>query len=210
MKVSGGYLPPNEIEQLQVITGGLEAQYGDITGGAIVASTKGPSQNLAIYLDGETSKFLDAYGRTELNASVSGPILKKNNRSIIGYRFGGRYIHHDDDGPSFEPNRYLTRSALDNLQANPVRRIGSTYFNTGEFNTESLTEERKARINEQSDNLDLNGKLDFRLTSRMDLQIGGGWTDSKNRFAPSRAWAFANYDNTVSYTHLTLPTKRIV
>ena len=31
----GAYLPPNEIEQLQVITGGLEAQYGDVTGGLI-------------------------------------------------------------------------------------------------------------------------------------------------------------------------------
>lgn len=201
VKVSGGYLPPNEIEQLQIITGGLEAQYGDVTGGAIVASTKGPSQNLAIYLDGETSKYLDPFGRTEINASVSGPILKKDNRSIIGFRLGGRYIHHDDDGPSFEPNVYLTQSSVDRINANPVRRIGATYFNEGEFNTSSLTEERRARINEQSNNLDLNGKLDFRISPRMDVQIGGGWTDFKNRYAPSvsnqpsRYWAFANYDN---------------
>lgn len=49
VKVSGAYLPPSELEQLQVITGGLEAQYGDVTGGVVVASTRGPSQNFNLY-----------------------------------------------------------------------------------------------------------------------------------------------------------------
>lgn len=195
VKVSGAYIPPNEVEQLQVITGGLEAQYGDVTGGVLVASTKGPSRLFSLYVDGETSKYLDAYGRTELNASTSGPIWKKDNKSIIGFRLAGRFIHHDDDGASFEPIRYIKESELKRIEANPVRRIGATNFNEAEFNTLAITEWSKARKNEQSDNLDLNGKLDFRLAPSMSLQLGGGFTNSKNRFAPSRQWAFANYEN---------------
>jgi|SRR5688500_15540656 len=35
--------PQSEIEQLQVITGGIESKYGDVTGGLISLTTKGPS-----------------------------------------------------------------------------------------------------------------------------------------------------------------------
>lgn len=195
VKVSGAYLPPNELEQLQVITGGLEAQYGDVTGGVVVASTRGPSQNFNFYLDGETSKYLDPYGRSEVNVSTSGPIWKKDNKSIIGFRLGGRYIGSFDDSPSFQSRRYMKESEVDRLEANPLRKVGAAYFPEGEFNTTSITEWSKTTKNNQSRNYDLNGKLDFRLPANIDIQLGGGYTDSKDRFSPSNAWSLANYRN---------------
>ena len=41
IRVQGSLIPESEIEQLQVITGGIEAQYGDVTGGIISITTKG-------------------------------------------------------------------------------------------------------------------------------------------------------------------------
>lgn len=197
IRVSGGYLPPNEIEQLQVITGGIEAQYGDVTGGVIVASTKGPSSKLNVYLDGETSKWLDPYERTEINTSVSGPILKnKDGRSVIGFRVGGRFLNFLDDNPSYAPLHYMKSESISNLESRPIFDIGNgTIHPTGEFNFTDNSFSSRAQLNEQRKDIDLNGKLDFRLTNAIDVQLGGGYSDIKNHFAPSRAWAYANYQN---------------
>ncbi|HHH54869.1 MAG TPA: TonB-dependent receptor, partial [Bacteroidetes bacterium] len=57
-----GLVPQSEIEQMQVITGGLEAKYGDATGGLISITTKGPSQKFSGGAEVETSQYLDPYG----------------------------------------------------------------------------------------------------------------------------------------------------
>lgn len=208
--VSGGYLPPSEIDQLQVITGGLEAQYGDVTGGFISATTKGPSDRLSIYLDGETSKFLDPWERSEVNAAISGPIYKNSNgQSVVGFRLSGRYIHHLDDDPSYSDLRYMKTSAISKLGENPVTRLeNGTTFPSGEFNITDNSEYSRIRRNQQNTNYDLNGKLDFRVSNAITLQIGGGYTDNKNLFTPGdndvngRSWDFANYQrNPTNFTN---------
>ncbi|MBP9132647.1 MAG: TonB-dependent receptor [Saprospiraceae bacterium] len=204
IRVAGAYLPPNEIEQLQVITGGLEAQYGDVTGGLIVATTKGPSSYYSVYADAETSKFLDPYERSEFNVSTSGPILKdKNNQPLIGFRLGARYVGSKDPSPNYDPLHYMSADRIKELEANPVRNIGAAgAYSAGEFNLTQNTYSSKIGINNQSKNLDFNGKLDFRISKTIDVQAGFGYQDSKSRYAPqedgvysSRSWEFANYEN---------------
>ncbi|MBK8841564.1 MAG: carboxypeptidase regulatory-like domain-containing protein [Saprospiraceae bacterium] len=207
IRVNGGYLPPSEIEQLQIITGGLESQYGDVTGGIIVATTKGPSGKFNLYVDGETSKFLDVYERSEINVSTSGPILKdKNNKSIIGFRLGGRFLNNKDDNAPFDPVAYMNEDQIKFLEANPVRDIGvGGKYSAGEFDLSKNTSLSKFSKNEQRRDIDLNGKLDFRISSAIDVQLGVGYSDIENHFAPSsneqnynytsRQWAFANYLN---------------
>ena len=197
IRVNGGYLPPSEIEQLQIITGGLESQYGDVTGGIIVATTKGPSGKFNLYLDGETSKFLDVYERSEINVSTSGPILKdKNNKSIIGFRLGGRFLNNKDDNAPFDPVAYMNEDQIKFLEANPVRNIGAGgTYSGGEFDLSKNTSLSKFSKNEQRKDIDLNGKLDFRISNAIDVQLGVGYSDIENHFAPSRAWEFANYLN---------------
>src|SRR5688572_9425202 len=41
IRVNASLIPQSEIEQLQVITGGIEARYGDVTGGLISLTSKG-------------------------------------------------------------------------------------------------------------------------------------------------------------------------
>jgi hypothetical protein len=47
IRIQGNLIPESEIDQLQVITGGIEAQYGDVTGGIISITTKGPSNKFS-------------------------------------------------------------------------------------------------------------------------------------------------------------------
>ena len=77
---NAGLIPASEIEQLQVITGGLAARYGDVTGGVISLTSKGPSERFSGGFEAETSEFLDDYGFNFLNGNISGPILKKNGK----------------------------------------------------------------------------------------------------------------------------------
>ena len=79
IRVRGNLLPESEIEQMQVITGGIGAKYGDVTGGIISITTKGPSAKFSGGVDMETSQYLDAFGHSLVGASLSGPLLKRKN-----------------------------------------------------------------------------------------------------------------------------------
>ena len=97
---TGNLVPQAQIEQLQIITGGIEARYGDVTGGIISITTKGPSNKYTGGLELETSEGLDPYGYNLANGNVSGPILRnKKGQSILGFRFFGQYRNIADDNP---------------------------------------------------------------------------------------------------------------
>ena len=92
IRVNGSLVPETEIDQLQVITGGLEAQYGDVTGGIISITTKGPSNKFSGGVDIESSNLTDPYNWNLLGFNASGPILRNDvGRSILGFRIAGRY-----------------------------------------------------------------------------------------------------------------------
>lgn len=50
IRVAGSAPPVQDLEQLQVITGGLGSEYGDVTGGVISLITKGPLPNSTVAL----------------------------------------------------------------------------------------------------------------------------------------------------------------
>ncbi|MGB3079428.1 MAG: TonB-dependent receptor, partial [Saprospiraceae bacterium] len=81
-------IPQSEIEQLQVITGGIESRYGDVTGGLISLTSKGPSSKLSGSIEVESSELTDPYGYNLFTGNVSGPILKNKttNQTILGFR----------------------------------------------------------------------------------------------------------------------------
>ena len=71
IRVRGSNLiPVNEIEQLEVITGGLQARYGDVIGGVTNITTKGPASKFSGGIEVETSKYLDNFGYNFVNANI--------------------------------------------------------------------------------------------------------------------------------------------
>jgi len=66
----------------------------------ISITTRGPSPRFSGGLEAETSQYLDPYGYNLLSAYLSGPILKKNGNSILGFRFSGQYRSREDDNPT--------------------------------------------------------------------------------------------------------------
>ena len=186
VRFNGRMPPQTEIEQLQVLTGGISAKYGDVTGGIISITTKGPSKNFSGGLELETSEFLDPYGYNLVNANVSGPIVKNSEgNTILGFRLAGQYnLRSDDDPPAYGVYR-ATQSKIDELTQNPVQLLGnSTITNAERLSEADGVEFLDARPNEEQEDLDIVAKLDARLSDNIDVTFTGVYNSAYDRFSP--------------------------
>lgn len=195
---SNQLIPQSEIEQLQVITGGIEARYGDVTGGLISLTSKGPSAALAGTVEVETSELTDPYGYNLLSANLSGPILKNKTtkQSIVGFRMSAQYKDIKEPAPRAFGGYRATAEAISRVGAEPLTYVNGTPINLSErLEDSSDVELLKARPNVQSKRIDLTGKLDFKVNDAIDLTVGGSYFDNKNHFSPNRAWNLLNWQN---------------
>ncbi len=216
IRVQGGLIPESEIDQLQVITGGVEAQYGDVTGGIISLTTKGPASKFSGGIEMETSEFLDAYRNSLIGINLSGPIIKKKSgESILGFRLSGRYTYNFDDNPPALSRYRVNDAKLAELEANPILELRGSQIPAADFVTNADVDVLDANPNEQSKRNDLVAKLDARLSKAMDISLSGSYFYSKNRFTPgngldnnitngTNTWQLLNshnnpYDNNNNY-----------
>lgn len=192
-----GLIPESEIEQMQVLTGGLPASYGDVTGGVISITSKGPSARMSGGLELETSEFLDAFGYNQARGNLSGPILKNSKgESILGFRVSGQYFNREDDFPSALGVYRFSEEQIRSLEEEPFRLSNGTAFPTAEFlNSTDIGAPLTTRPNEEQIDVDLTGKLDFRLSQNIDMSVSGSYDDTKDRFTPNGAWGLVNWTN---------------
>ncbi|MCW5923991.1 MAG: carboxypeptidase regulatory-like domain-containing protein [Saprospiraceae bacterium] len=119
IRVYGSQVPPvQDIEQLQVVTGGLGAEYGDVTGGVISVVTKGPASEYHGAVEAETSYGLDPYGWLLTTANISGPLVKKRlengaSRTLVGFRLSGQFLSQKDDNPPAIPVYQIKGAGID-------------------------------------------------------------------------------------------------
>ncbi len=187
VRVSGAPPPVQDIEQLSVITGGLGAEYGDVTGGVISVITKGPASSYHGSVEVENSRGLDPYGWLLATANVSGPILKRKTENggkttLLGFRLSGQYNTQKDDDPPALPAYYVKESVLKNLEAHPLVRRGGNIFSAAESLNSDSVDIYDYRPFEGRKDLDLTGKLDFRFTDNIDFAITGTYRNSQNQF----------------------------
>ncbi|MCB0641019.1 MAG: TonB-dependent receptor [Phaeodactylibacter sp.] len=185
IRVSGNLIPQSEIDQLQVITGGIEAQYGDVTGGVISITTKGPSSKFTGGFELETSEYLDNYGYNLAMVNLSGPLIKKGEKSILGFRVSGQYRLRRDDDPPAIPVYQITDEVRTQLEAEPIVLSNSGYVPAAAFVDFSGVNELKSRPNEENTRYDLTAKLDLRVTDNIDLSVTGTYNEVIDYFTPS-------------------------
>ncbi|MEL6719693.1 MAG: TonB-dependent receptor, partial [Bacteroidota bacterium] len=192
IRVSGALIPESEIDQLQVITGGVEARYGDVTGGIISITTKGPSSKWSGGLEMETSEFFDAYDNRLVGFNFSGPLLKNRDKSksIVGIRVAGRYTYQLDDDPSAVDVFRVTDATLAELEGNPlILRTNNngtvSSFVAADFTDFDDVNALAARPFEEFTRYDLTTKLDARLSDAIDITFSGAYSWRENFFTPS-------------------------
>jgi len=195
IRVQGNLIPESEIDQLQVITGGVEAQYGDVTGGIISITTKGPASKFSGGVEAETSSFLDAFNQNLVGINLSGPIIKnKAGNSILGFRVAGRVTYNEEDNPAASPIYRAKESKIAELEANPILLLGKDNLVAADFLKNGDVEAMDARMFEEVQRYDFTGKLDARISDAVDLSFTGAYVTTKDRFTPG-GWALLNNHN---------------
>jgi outer membrane receptor protein involved in Fe transport len=195
-------VPPSEIEQLQVVTGGLEASYGDVIGGIISITTKGPASKLSGGLELETSKFLDAFDYNFLNANISGPILRRNRveksgssykETLLGFRLSGQMRTNKDANPPAIPVYRVKDDVLKQIEDNPLIKIGD---NSYVASAQKLKKEDFDLLNYRPNNTyaqyDFVGKLDARISKAMDITFTGNYYKINDQFTPGNGQSLSN------------------
>ena len=202
IRVSGSLPPQTEYEQIQVLTGGISAQYGDVTGGIISITTKGPQQNYSGNLDLETTTIFDNYNYNLASASIAGPIIKRDDKSILGFRVSAQYRGEDDNTPPFSPYYIATEEAIAEFEANPVTYYGNLVRASANTISDDQIQAIDYTPNAGVEDLFFTGKLDFRLSEAIDVTASGSYRTNSSRFLPGSGdggnskWILLNYLNT--------------
>lgn len=190
IRVSGSAPPVQDIEQLQVITGGLGAEFGDVTGGVVSIVTKGPAGQYHGSVDVENSYGLDPYGWLLGTANVSGPLVKRKKADgtkvpLIGFRASVQYLGQKDDDPPALKVARAKPEVLAALSEHPLTLFNGNVVNSGELLTTKDVDYLSYRPNEEARDIDFTGKLDFRLTDNIDFQLTGTYRDSDDKSTPT-------------------------
>lgn len=131
-------LPKAAIQEISVMTGGIPASYGDVTGGVVSITTRGATNTWFGSLDvlssgirtgdeGRTNIGLDPYAQSQIEGVLSGPLLFRKDslgnreRPVLGFFLSANYRNEYDTRPSAVGNAYLTDEARQRLLDNPIR-----------------------------------------------------------------------------------------
>ena len=194
VKVIGGLgVPQQGVEQLNVITGGVPAQYGDATSGIISVTTRGPQSKFFGGVELISSQLTDAYGYNSLGFSVGGPIFQKkdsagNKTPLVGFILSGQGTYEKDPTPSYTPVWQLNTDKLKEIQSNPLHLVPSnaagvedTYRSELLYVTKNDMYTTKVRPNVANRSIQLTGKLDFKITPNTNLTLGGAFDYGNSR-----------------------------
>ena len=193
-----GSLPQGLIAQEQVITGGIPAKYGDVSGGIVEINTIAGADHYFGSVQGSSSNLFDSYHSNDLSWSLGGPLWSKkdSNKSkttLIDFIFGGEYTYKRDQSPSFVKPTYVDPSALAQLEANPITPEpgGTGFYNSAFFTTADQLETQNWHLNNSEDVISLTGKLNFHVTSNVKVTVGGSY---QYQVGSSSVYSFSLYD----------------
>lgn len=173
-------LPQNGIGQTNVIIGGIPAEYGDFTGGAITITTPPPSTKFRGGVEFITSSLFDKYHFNQLEAYFTGPLWiknkgKQNQRAVLGYSLAGNFNYQADYNPSAVGVYQLKDDVLKRLEANPLRPspIGQGFIPAAEF--VNLNDFNLVSANQNIPLYQVNavGDLNFAPNERFSVVLGG-------------------------------------
>ena len=201
IKVRGSSnIPKSALEEVSVITGGVPANYGDVTGGIISITTRGPSSvyfgsveavSSGIYIkgadkDGYDGKVfgLDKFGYNLFEGMLSGPLWMqkdstgKKTKPRLGFLISANYTDQLDSRPIKDGGLRIKKDARDALIANPLRptSTGSGTYHNALFLRNSDFERVDWRMNARSTSLSGQAKIDVNAGANINLKFGGSFS----------------------------------
>jgi len=185
--IGSSTVPKSAMQEVSVITGGVPANYGDVTGGIVNITTKGASSNLyggiefisSGFKSGENGVGLDHFGYNLVEGLLSGPIAFKKDslgnreRSIFGFFVSANYISELDSRPTFGLVK-INDDVREQIIADPLR-ISSDGTNA-QYNAEFLTSDAFHDVhttqNDLRQQVNVAGKFDIAPSEQFDISVG--------------------------------------
>ncbi len=176
----------SSVEQLEVITSGIPANYGDVSGGVVNITTRGAAPKLTGNVHLQHS--IDGYNNNLVNFSIAGPIFKKKiagdsthaatKKNILGFSLSGDYYLDHDRYPTYDKQYVVKGDVLKKLLANPLHvstdNGGNPIFNySSAYISMDDLEKVKIRPHNVTEEVRVNGKLDFAVAENMHIAAGG-------------------------------------
>ncbi len=191
VKVMSNTLPKSAIEQVNVITGGLSAKYGDATGGIINVTTKGAAKELHGGVELATSQYLDPYGSSLLAATVTGPLFSKKTvdpydstkikkTPVVGFFLTGRVSYNKDASPNIRGVWVAKDGVREDILARPyvvseIEGASALTYLTDYYGSDKF-EHLETNPNNSSLGASVNGKLNINLAKNIFLAVGGRYS----------------------------------
>lgn len=176
-------IPKGAQEQVQVITGGMSAKYGDVTGGVISITTKNAAPTLYGALDFATTELLDQNRNSLADFTLSGPLLKikqadGKKRTLIGFFLAGEISYdrnptnwwYDKDRVKADVRAQLVSQPVIPNATTGVIKYAANYLDTSAF------EKVRFQTNFHSYNATVGPKITFNFSPNTDLTLGGNFT----------------------------------
>jgi hypothetical protein len=198
VKVRGSSnLPKSAIEEVSVITGGVPANYGDVTGGIISVTTRGPSAKYFGSIEAVTSGFmirgddpngyndkvfgLDKYGYNLVEGMVSGPLwMQKDSTGAkvkprLGFLISANLTDEIDGRPLAGGSYRIKQDVRDELLLNPLRptSTGQGTFHNASFLQKEDFEKVDWRMNARNTVVSAQAKIDVNTGPSVNLTFGG-------------------------------------
>ncbi len=194
-------LPNDAIDQVEILTGGVDASQGDFTGGVVNISTRGPSNSTHGSLEYLTSEYLDPFGYNEARFSLLGPLTKQfagtdSARTNLGYLLSGKVIFEKESDPPGIPIYYVNDEKLAELKANPLvpSRTGEGFNKATEFVRREDMVSSYVRRNNNDWQANFFGKLDYKPTLMTNFTFGANYVHINNN-ANIRVYEMFNFEN---------------
>lgn len=219
-------LPKSAIEEVQVITGGVPASYGDVTGGLVNITTRGPSRSFFGGVEYLTSGFktgpditdvhgLDKYGFNQVEASLSGPLFFQKDsagnkdKPLLGFFFSGQATDVVDNSPLWGGDLRVKPEVRDRLLNDPYRVTTVAGTQVVRYNSDYLRDEDIERVdtrqNARRRSALASGKIDIATTPTINLSVGGS-VDLSNLQDFNRRNSLLNAENNTEFNNTTWRT----
>ncbi len=223
---AGTGLPKSAIEEVQVLTGGLPASYGDVTGGVVNITTRGPSRSFFGGVEYLTSGYkvgsditdivgLDKFAFNQLELSLSGPLFFKKDslgnkdKPLLGFFLSGQLTDVVDGSPLYNGDIRVKTDVRDRLLAEPYRVVTVAGQPVVRYNSDYLRdsdiEHLKTRQNARSQGALASLKIDITTTPTINLSVGGSM-DLSNNLSFNRNNSLLNAGNNTEFRNNTWRT----
>lgn len=204
--------PIRGIQNLEVMLGGISAEYGDFLGGGISFTTPRPGTSKIRSIEYMTSSLFDKYHNNYVELFSIAPLYIKDkgrdNQTVkLGYMTAANFQYQADRSPSAVGVTRVKEEKLKELEKNPLRPSpsGAGYIPAAEFINQNDLENVSAHQNVPATTVSLLGELNFVPTNNLQMLLGAkyDYLNAVNYNFANNLFNSGNNSQTINHNILT-------